>query len=252
VRHKDLGLARAFLALLALIQEKDRRLSGQRNLLAMVSHELRAPLSTILTGAEAIRQNPNSEASLRKTAERMRRAGLRMQRLINDLLDITAIDAGKLTIRSSATEVNWLLEQVRDLEAAAAERGIRLQIDWPGESMAVLCETDRIVQVLSNLIANALKHSPPDSTVCIGARRRDAQVDLFVEDNGPGISPRLLPIIFDRFARGELRPDAGGTGLGLAIAREIVVAHGGHIWAENRRDTSGARFTFSLNVSDGC
>jgi signal transduction histidine kinase len=238
-RYELLGLVR-------LLHEKDRRLQAQRELLAVASHDLRGPLSAILAGTELILRTPDPVPGRRRTAETIRRSAHRMERLINDLFDVAAIDAGQLTVERTATEVDWLLEQTRDFEPAAIERGVKLQIERPNETMAVLCETERIVQVLSNLITNALKYSPPGSAVRVGARRSDGHIEVYVEDGGPGIPPELLSRIFDRFTRAQFRHGHDGIGLGLAIAQGIVLAHGGQIWAENRTDGPGARFTFSL------
>jgi signal transduction histidine kinase len=232
--------------LVRLLDETDRKLKAQREMLAIASHDLRGPLSAILAGTEMILRSPDPGPGRRRTAEAIRRSAHRMARLINDLLDVAAIDAGQLTVERTATEVGWLLEQTRDFEPTAIERGVNLEIARPDETLAVLCETDRIVQVLSNLITNALKYSPPGSAVRVGARRSDGHIEVYVEDRGPGIPPELLPRIFDRFTRAQLRHGHDGIGLGLAIAQGIVLAHGGRIWAENRTDGPGARFSFSL------
>jgi signal transduction histidine kinase len=232
--------------LIRLLNAKDRQLHAERDLLAIVSHDLRNPLAVILAGAELISRSPDPGPGRRRTAEAIRRSALRMERLINDLLDVAAIDAEQLTVERSPTKVGWLLEQTRDFEPTAIDRDVRLEVAQPDETLTVLCETDRIVQVLSNLITNALKYSPPGGVIRVGARRSDGRVELYVEDDGPGIPLDLLPRIFDRFTRAQVRHGHDGVGLGLAIARGIVLAHGGQIWAENRSDGSGARFTFSL------
>jgi signal transduction histidine kinase len=134
-------------------------------------------------------------------------------------------------------------------EPVAAERSIRLEVQPLGELPPVICDRDRAVQVLSNLLSNALKVTGHSGTVQVGARARpDAgEVELWVTDDGPGIAPDDLPHLFERYFRAK---EAGykGTGLGLSIAKGIVDAHGGRIWAESKVGL-GSRFVFTLPVA---
>jgi signal transduction histidine kinase len=168
-----------------------------------------------------------------------------MERLIGDLLDVSAIEAGQLAIQHSRVSPGELLVETLELQqpiAAAGSLEIRLELD--SELPDVWGDRYRLLQVLENLIGNATKFTPPSGRITIGAAPRDRDVLFWVTDSGCGISPEHLPHIFDRFWQAS-RGDRRGTGLGLSITRGIVDAHGGQFWAES---TVGRGTTFFFTI----
>lgn len=178
---------------------------------------------------------------------RMERSLVRMQQLIDDLLDVSRIQAGKLAIRPEPCQLQPLCQQV--IEELGATTARELLFDAPAEPIDVEVDVDRISQVLTNLLSNALKYSPPECPVTLNLRQERDEAIFAVRDQGSGIPDEELPHIFDRFYRVpgvEVKSgSAVGLGLGLYICREIVERHGGHIWAES---TPGLGSTFSVSL----
>ncbi len=212
-----------------LEQQKDEFLS-------IASHELRTPLTSLKVLTQLTRRQLEREGrSAAAHMERMERAILRMEQLINDLLDVSRIQAGKLAIRPEPCSLRMLCQQVVDEQKAATGREVLFQA--PEEPVETEVDIDRISQVLTNLLSNAFKYSPPDSLVTLTLQRKPDAICLSVHDEGCGIPSEALPHIFDRFYRVpgvEVQSGSGvGLGLGLHICREIVERHGGQIWAES-------------------
>jgi signal transduction histidine kinase len=209
--------------------------------LAVVSHDLRGPLHAISLATEALRDEIQGPAQRYLGA--IERAAQRAERLIADLLEASAIENGALQLNRGAIDAGALLRQAAaDHELLVKETGSRITAHLPTEPVIISADRDRVLQVLGNLIGNALKHAkgaPIDLTV---ERREDAAI-IAVKDNGPGIASQELPHIFDRYWSG--RTKKGGAGLGLAIAKGIVAAHGGKIAVDSKQG-DGARFFFTL------
>ena len=154
-----------------------------------------------------------------------------LARLIDDLRTLALSEAGTLALHREPTDPELLVgDVVRSFEAAAAAAGVELTADIEGDLPILDIDPVRIREVLANLVANALRHTPAGGTVTVGGATETGWIRLEVRDTGRGVEPDLLPHVFDRFVTGD---DSRGSGLGLAIARQLVVAHGGEITAES-------------------
>jgi two-component system sensor histidine kinase BaeS len=213
------------------------------------SHELRSPLTSVLGFAELLMMERDSLTPKQvETVEVILDNCRHLVRLLNDLLDLARSDAGRLTVRPQPTDVAALVED--------AARTMRAQTEGSGQSLAehvqpglpqVNVEPDRIRQVLVNLLTNAHDYSPQGARIGVEARALDAEVEIAVTDNGPGIPEDQLEHVFERFTRGDagLTQRVGGTGLGLAISKSLVELHGGTISASS---TLGAGSTFTVRL----
>lgn len=239
-----------------LAQEIEARRAAEaaaaaRNLiLATVSHDLRNPLNTILMSAAMILDLAprDLDPRTRERASLIRRLAHQMSRLIQDLLDVAAVEMGRLTIERSWHDAAALArEGIEMLDPLAAERGLTIVRDVPDRLPWIFADRARVLQVISNLIGNAVKFTPPGGTIVVGARGCDEHVVYSVSDTGPGIPEADLPRLFDRFWCGA-HPGNLGAGLGLSIARDVVEAHGGRIWVESGAG-EGATFRFSIPLA---
>ena len=203
-----------------------------------VSHELRTPLTSIHGSLVLLDQGAVGTVS-EQAAQMLaiaRRNTDRLIRLINDLLDLEKIQAGKMQIHLRPTALGPVVEQaVGSVQGVAAAAGVTLNVECPDDAPAVDLDSDRMIQVLTNLLSNAIKFSPADSTVTVSVKHHsaDRSVELAVADQGSGISTDMLEAIFERFTQADSSATRakGGTGLGLAIANDIVKLHGGSITA---------------------
>ena len=214
------------------------------DVLAVVSHDLRGPLHAISLAVEALREESGPEA-LRYLGA-IERASQRAERLITDLLEASAIENGALTLSRHAIDAAALIKQAAsDYELLAKESGGRIVAHVPAETTLVSADRDRVLQVLGNLIGNALKHAR-GAPIDIELRRNGSEATIAVRDHGPGITDAELPHVFDRYWHG--RTKKGGAGLGLAIAKGIVDAHGGKINVASQQG-HGAEFSFTLPLA---
>jgi PAS domain S-box-containing protein len=254
----DLSLAQA-LALRAasaldnarLYDEARRAVRAREDVLGVVSHDLRAPLSVIAMCATALLGDASSgEAPDRETLETIQRSAHWAQRLIQDLLDVSAIDAGGLSLTRGPEDPRMLVTRAVLLHAElAAERQIQL-VTGPMDQLPLInVDADRIVQALGNLIGNALKFTPYGGIVRVGAVNEGSHVRLYVTDSGPGIPDEDAPHVFDRFWTAARSARVRGTGMGLAIVRGIVDAHAGQVWLEPAQPGRGATFSMALSVT---
>jgi signal transduction histidine kinase len=236
------ALARAFNAMSARLEETEQQ---RRSALADVSHELRTPLTVIQGNLEALLDGvyPADAAHLEPILAETRV----LARLIDDLRTLTLVEAGSLVLHSEPTDLGTLLNDVAaSYRSQADQAGVTLTVTVPGDLPSVDIDPARIREVVSNLLTNALRHTPREGTVEVSARvaggNADVTVaDVTVRDTGSGIPPDQLDRIFDRFYRS---PDSPGSGLGLPIARSLVEAHGGILTAESSPgDGTTIRFT---------
>ena len=224
-----------------LAQSRDLR----RQMTADIAHDLRTPLSLILGHAEAL-----SDGVLPPTPETfdvIHDEARRLNRLVEDLRTLSLADAGQLSLHPFAVAPQDLLEHAALVFAPQAEqKGVALQLDIPPDLPAISVDLDRIVQVLGNLVSNALRHTPAGGVIRLAAQGENEHLLLQIQDTGAGIAPEDWPHVFDRFYRGDkARSEGGESGLGLAIARSIVEAHNGRIRATSILG-QGTTFTISL------
>ncbi|ADO74714.1 ATP-binding protein [Stigmatella aurantiaca] len=237
---------------LRFLEESRRATRLREDMLAVVSHDLRSPLTAIRTSAELLRRIPPEGeplARVHKQADAIRRSADRMNRLIDDLLDLASIDAGTLSVQAHPQRVDELVRDARELfEPHAAEKGLQLAFEVePG--LILSCDKERILQALGNLLSNAIKFTPPGGSILLRAHAEEGTEDirLSVADTGPGIPLAAQPHIFDRYWHG-VQNKREGHGLGLSIAKGIVESHGGRIRLEK---TSGEGSTFSFSLPSG-
>lgn len=214
------------------------------DVLAVVSHDLRGPLHAISLACEALREEIAGDAVRYLGA--IERASGRAERLITDLLEASAIENGVLQLARATVDAGAIVRQAAaDHELLARESGARISTRLPDDATPVIADRERVLQVLGNLIGNALKHAR-GTPIELSLHRRDGAAVFAVRDQGPGISDAELPHVFDRYWSG--RTKKGGAGLGLAIARGIIEAHGGHIAVASRQG-EGAEFSFTLPLA---
>jgi PAS domain S-box-containing protein len=226
-----------------------RATSARDEVLAVVSHDLRNPISAIAMCARILREAPPGDVAEReKMLTAITEATAWMQRLIRDLLDVSAIEAGRLSVeRQPAALAPIIATAVGMVSGEVEHQSIDLRVETPPGLPPVSVDPSRIVQVITNLLGNAVKFTAPGGTITVRASNGPAGVVVSVQDTGIGIHPDALPRIFDRFWQAHATPRRG-SGLGLAIARGIVEAHGGRIWAESEPGR-GSVFAFTLPTS---
>jgi len=220
--------------------------------LAVVSHDLRNPVGTIFSAASLLLELELPSEKRREHLATVQRSAMRMNRLIQDLLDVARMEAGALSVAPASFSFRDLVQEVVASHRVQAEvDGIRLRQEVPDEVGAVWGDRDRLLQVLTNLVENALKFTPAGGRVDVVCRKDGDSGDLrvSVSDTGPGILPEDQERLFDRFWQVS-RKDKRGAGLGLSIAKGIVEAHGGKVWVESR-EGEGSTFWFSLPGGGG-
>ena len=233
VRAKDeLGeLARAFNK---MSSELSRSINTRKQMTADIAHELRTPLSLILGHAEAVHDGvlPPSHENF----EIIREEATRLEHLVNDLRTLSLADAGELSIQLQTVEPVRLLNEVASLyQYQTQKKNITLELDAAPDLPKIEVDPGRMTQVLTNILDNAMRHTPEGGRIILAAKEVDKMVELSVQDSGPGLSSEDIDRIFDRFYRTDTarQREDGGSGLGLAIAKSIVQAHGGQLSAES-------------------
>jgi signal transduction histidine kinase len=214
---------------------------SREQLLAVVAHDLRNPLATIKLTLTALQENRGDEESVRRRLAVIDRSASRMDALIRDLVDATRMEHARVELALRDERVDSILrDAVEQFSALAREKGLEIRAN-PSVSALVKCDRERVLQVLGNLIGNALRFTPEGGRITLRTAQHDAEVRFEVEDDGPGIRPEDLAHIFERY----WTSDRKGSGLGLFIAESIVRAHGGRIGVDSRLG-AGARFFFTL------
>ena len=229
------------------LEELDRL---RAEFLGMVSHKLRAPLTSIKGSAATVLGSSADldPAVVRQFFRIIDEQADHMHDLVADLLDVARIETGTLPVTPEPAEVAVLVDRARSTFTSAGGRN-NLAIDIPPDLPLVMADRRRIVQVVGNLLSNAAKHSSESSVITVTVVREDVHVAVSVADEGRGIPSERLPYLFRKFTRSDgddLGSGVAGSGLGLAICKGIVEAHGGRIWAESEGPGMGARFTFTI------
>jgi signal transduction histidine kinase/ActR/RegA family two-component response regulator len=215
--------------------------------LAMLGHELRNPLSPILTSLQLMKLRASGELERERSV--IERQVQHMLRLVDDLLDVSRIARGKIDLRCRPVELSEIVESaVETTSPLLEERVHQLEIEVPREGLVVFADAERLAQVVSNLLSNAAKYTPPGGTIRVNGARVGDEVVVKVADNGVGIPPELLPRIFDLFVQGQRTLDRGpgGIGLGLAIVRSLVERHGGTVRAASEGRGKGSELAITL------
>ena len=221
-----------------------KALKARDELMSIVAHDLRSPLGAITMRAELLQATTVDEGT-RLHATSINTTATRMAHLITSMLDLTSIDAGQLTINKAPCDVDGLVQESVDMfSSVAASKQIQLEQRPFEHDLMVEADRERVFQVLSNLLGNALKFTPKGGRVTISIERSDDMVTFAVADTGPGIAAEHVPHVFERYWKHETK-GTKGTGLGLFIAKSIIEAHGGTIWVESSPG-HGATFRFTL------
>ncbi len=244
-----LGFREARLRNMRRIEALQQSVRARRELLAVVSHDLKNPLGALLMINEILLRSlpPDLDVSGKRRAllERSHRVAEQMRRLITDLLDSAKFAAGKLEIHPIECAGYQVLDQTLEvLEPIAAPKELRLTRALPADLPALWADPERVAQVFSNLLGNAVKFTERGGEISIRAELVDDWVQFSVRDTGPGIPEAALPHLFERYWQAKDTRDLG-TGLGLAICNELIAAHGGRIWVESKLGV-GTVFHFTL------
>ena len=239
-----IGLAQAFNHMAADLQQAEQL---RQHMLADVAHELRTPLTVLQGNLRAILDDvyPLDKAEIASLYDQTRH----LHRLVNDLHELAQAEAGQLPLALRAVDVAALVQDAIELFAPLAEaQAVTLTGALPGAPLLVQADRARLMQVLQNLLTNALRHTPAGGAITVTARAVGAQVEIAVQDSGEGISAAHLPYVFDRFYRTDTARDrdAGGAGLGLAIVRVLMAAHGGAVRVASAGLGQGSTFVVAL------
>ncbi len=245
--EKFAGSAATMLENARLYAVAQRANRAREEVLGVVSHDLRNPITAISMCARALDENPpTSEQARHELLTTIRESAAWTNRLIQDLLDEASLEQGRLSVEAWPSEPAQLVLQTWHMfEVEAMQHGVSLAQRLPTNLPLVMADSARIVQVLGNLVRNALKFTPSGGQITIGAEPRDGQVVFSVRDTGPGVAPEHQMRVFERYWQSSDAARIRGTGLGLSIAKGMVEAHGGTIWLESIPG-QGATFLFSI------
>jgi signal transduction histidine kinase/ActR/RegA family two-component response regulator len=244
--------ARLFDELRRQTAELEQAARRKDDFLAMLSHELRNPLAPLLLVPELLRRDAGEADRTSLHAEMIERQVRHMARLVDDLLDVSRIRRGQIALRRGPTSVQQIVEEAADSgRRAMAARRQRLAVDLPDETVTVDGDRVRLIQVILNLLHNASKFSPAESTIHLSVARDGDAVEVRVSDTGEGISAESLPHVFDAFMQADpsLDRSRGGLGLGLTLVRQLVELHGGSVTAASAGIGLGAVMTVRLPVA---
>ncbi len=238
------------------VTERIRWEQAQRRFIADASHEMRTPIAAMKGFLELLQSGAEDDRETRTDfLETMRVEVERLSRLVAELFTLAQLDAGRLKIDMKRESLSRIVEDViSTMRPIVDGTGVSLETDLSRGRLCVLCDRDRVVQVLVGLVDNAVKYAGEGQTVTLRARVEGEEVAVQVSDTGPGILADDIPLIFDRFytAKGKSqRPRGRGAGLGLSIAKEIVEAHDSRLYVTSRTG-EGTTFTFALRAVGGC
>jgi two-component system CheB/CheR fusion protein len=234
----------------ARLAEADRR---KDEFLAMLAHELRNPLAAITLAIDFLGSGPEAEPGAQKAGELIQRQTRQLVRMVNDLLEVSRVTRGKLTLRKQQTTVMSVVNQAVETSRPAMEsRRLQLQVVLPPEPVALEADTARLAQALVNLLNNAAKYSPPGGQISLTTAREGDQVMFRVKDTGIGIPPEMLEPIFEMFVQSSpsLDRSQGGLGLGLPLVRHIVELHQGTVRAFSEGPGKGSEFVIRVPAGD--
>ncbi|MGB8776681.1 MAG: HAMP domain-containing sensor histidine kinase, partial [Nitrososphaeraceae archaeon] len=222
----------------------------QKEFINIASHEMKTPTQAIIGYTDLIHKHPEKREDMMQSISRN---AVRLQRLTNDILDVTRIDSHTLNLHKEQFNIGNLLAYIVQDYVGYIEKenqNVKLFYNFKqdvNDPLPIDADEDRITQVISNLLNNAIKFTSKkrEGVISVSAERKKEEVIVSIKDTGEGINPEILPRLFTKFATRSF----SGTGLGLYISKSIVEAHGGKMWAENNPDGEGATFTFTLPLS---
>lgn len=251
IRQQNIELLRVLDELRSRQLELEAAVATREELLAVVSHDLRNPLGVIVTCASILQLTTiggKEGERVHQSAQTILRSADWMDRLIANLLDVAQIQAGKLVVKQKLEDVERLVrEGVEILRPLAAKNDLKLG-GVSSAGLQVRCDRDRVLQILSNLVGNAIKFTPEGGSIFIEVQRDGHEARFSVRDTGKGIPESELPHIFDRFWQAQ-RKDRTGIGLGLSIVKGLVEAHAGRLWVESKLG-AGTTFFFTLPLGE--
>jgi signal transduction histidine kinase len=246
-------LARSINRMLDRLHRQQERLQREHQrkdeFLAMLAHELRNPLAPISSAAQLLRMLFKDEPRIKQAAEVIARQVSHMTHLVDDLLDVSRVTRGLVTINKTEVELGAVLrEAVEQVVPVIEARKHRLTLDTASHPLLVNGDRTRLIQVAANLLNNAAKYTPDGGALRVSLQQEGAGAVLRVQDNGIGIGPDLLPEVFDLFTQGQRTPDRaqGGLGLGLALVKKLVELHGGAVEAHSEGLGRGSTFVIRL------
>jgi signal transduction histidine kinase len=226
--------------------------NAKSTFLSNVSHELRTPMHGILSFASfGIKKYATaSPEKLLDYFQKIRQSGETLLMLLNDLLDLAKLESGRIEFRFKPANINSLIDNViEENSALALQRNLTIRCEYIESHERITLDSDKIKQVLRNLLNNAIKFSPSGGIISVVSFKKADSIAVSIQDQGVGIPENELESVFDKFVQSSKNnTSAGGTGLGLPICREIIDAHKGRIWAENNPDT-GAKLSFEIPLS---
>jgi len=226
--------------------------NSKSTFLSNISHELRTPMHGILSFASfGIKKHATANPDkILDYFQKIRQSGETLLTLLNDLLDLAKLESGKITFKFKPANLNSLIDTVRgEYSSLALQHNLTIQYKHLEANKKITLDTEKIKQVLRNLLNNAIKFSPEGGSIDVVSSRNADSIVVSVRDQGAGIPENELESIFDKFVQSSKnKTSAGGTGLGLPICREIMTAHKGRIWAENNPD-KGANLSFEIPLS---
>lgn len=243
------ALAAALAVRLAMEERSRGRVEdARRQMVAAVSHDLRTPLASLRLLVEAIDDGVVTGETRERYLRQMRTHVEALTALIDDLFELSRIEAGEISWTMHQVELRELIDDtVTAMRAPAEARGVALAADLPASEMVARANAEKVQRVLFNLIQNAIRHTPADGSVTVRARSAGDGVEIEVADDGEGIPEADGERVFEAFYRGDDARSEDGAGLGLAISRAIVEAHGGRIWLD--QGTPGTRVRFTLRAA---
>jgi signal transduction histidine kinase len=226
------------------LKEADRQ---KDEFLATLAHELRNPLAAVANAVQLMRVKRLTDPQLCFSRDVTERQVAQLTRLVDDLLDVSRITTGRITLTNEPLAVTELIAQAAEtVEAAMRERGHVFAVEVPDGTLRVRGDRVRLTQAIANVLDNAAKYTDPGGQITLSALQRDAQVEISVQDNGIGIASDALPRLFGLFAQADRAADAGGLGIGLALVRRLVEMHAGSVEAHSEGRGRGSRFVIRL------
>lgn len=245
------ALLRARRAESAALAESERLNRVKDEFLATLSHELRTPLGAILGWVQVLRATQPGPKEIAEALERIERNARAQQRIIDDLLDMTRINSGKLSLSVVPISIEEIVSRAVDaVKTSAEQREIGIESNVPEDLPILRGDPDRLQQVVWNLLSNGIKFSPRGGRVVVEARRAEDEIELCVRDFGRGIEPAFMPFLFHRFTQADSSASRSytGLGIGLSLVKSIVEMHGGKVEAQSDGIEKGSTFTVRLPI----